>query len=157
MVKKTERQQAAEAFEVYYKMGSRRTLHRLAAQLQMDFMRVVDWSTAYGWEQVIDAREADLERRQQRVYRRKTLAIRDHLTLQITRLIQSMESASLGLPFDVRSPADLRAVAQAYESLVRANLAASGNSPAEAKNPRTWSDLLTHSHTDSLVENSDET
>lgn len=152
--KKTEAQIASEVFEIYYKMGSKRSLHRLSQELKLDFKLLSNWSDVYGWEELIDARDADVDRRQQRLYKERTLKIRDRLTDQISKLIDSMESTSLGLPFDIRSPNDLRALAQAYQALVGANNEASreGAVAATSKSPKTWSDLLGQSTTDSEVE-----
>lgn len=152
MARKTEAQQALEAFEVYYELGGTRSLRKLHKVTKIDFDVLTDWSEAYGWEEMITNRELDVQRTYDRLYKQKTIDIRNKLTRQIERLLASMETSSLGLPFDVRSPNDLRAVAQAYEALVRANIAATtkGVDTTSGKSPKTWSDLLNQADVDSL-------
>ena len=58
-------------------------------------------------------------------------------------LLGEMEASSLGLPFHVKDVNDFRALAQAYESLVRANtLATKQIESLKEDAPVSWSDLL---------------
>lgn len=150
--RKTDAQRAAETFEIYYQLGGSRSLRKLAKATGLDFELLSDWSEGYGWDEMVDNRERDIQRTYDRIYRNKTVDIRNKLTTQIEKLLQHMENSSLGLPFEVRTPNDLRAVAQAYESLVRANIAAQtkGVDVSGGKSPKTWSDLLNQSDVDSL-------
>ena len=59
-------------------------------------------------------------------------------------LLGEMESCSLGLPFAIKDVQDFRNLANAYESLVRANTLAMTRA-VEGNNddaPTTWADLL---------------
>jgi len=152
--RKTQQQVIADIFEVYYKMGAKRSLQRLADHTKLDFDLLSSWSDTYAWDEKIEARENDLQRTADRVYKLKTANIRNRLVNQIDKLIQGMESSSLGLPFDIRTPNDMRSLAQAYESLVRASVVAQtkGIDLAGGKAPTTWADLLSQSTIDSSVE-----
>lgn len=155
MARKTEAQKANEVFEIYYQLPTnKRSLQNLAKVTQLDFNILNEWSEAYGWDELIESREKDLQRTYDKIYKQKTIDIRNRLTRQIEKLLASMENSSLGLPFEMKSPNDLRALAQAYEALVRANIAAQtkGIDVSGGKTPKTWSDLLNQADVDSLPE-----
>ena len=151
MVSKTK---ADELFEVYYSLGPGRSLLDLSKKTGFDFMELNSLADAYGWEQRADARDADAERRRLRLYKAKTSSIRDQLTNQISRLVGTMSNKSLGLPFEIKCPNDLRSVAQAYQHLMAASTAALNQvETAESDTaPRTWSDLLGQSTINDVTE-----
>jgi len=152
MARKTDAERASIAFEAYYNLGSSRSLRKLAKVTGLEFELLCDWSEGYGWDELIDNRERDIQKTYDRVYKKKTVDIRNRLTSQIEKLLAAMETSSLGLPFEIKSPNDVRAIAQAYECLVRANIAAitKGASAVNNKSPTTWSDLLNQADVDSL-------
>lgn len=152
-VKKSKRQSEI-AFEHYYRLGPKRSLVRLEKELDVDFAILAEWAEVYGWEELIDKRDEDRERVLNREYRDRTLKIRHKLTAQIEALIAQMESCSLGLPFEIRSPSDMKQLADAYRSLVSANIQATskGFEVKGSESPKTWSDLISQADVDSLVE-----
>jgi len=142
-----------ELFEKYYSLGVTRSLNKLSQTTGIDFMELNALAAANGWEQLADARDADEERLRLRLYKRKTSKIRDQLTNQIARLVDNMSNKSLGLPFEVKSPADMRALAQAYQHLVAATTTANSQIEDESSDntPKTWSDLLGQSEIDDSI------
>lgn len=138
---------ADKLFELYYSLGTERSLNKLAELTKIDFMILTSVADAYGWEQRGDARDADAERVKERKYRKQTAEIKEKLTTQIGNLLKRMQAQSLGMPFEIKSPNDLRAVAQAYQHLMAANTVATTQvaETSKDKTPRTWSDLLDQS------------
>ncbi len=134
----------SEAFEYYFNLGNSRNLLKLAKQTSIDFDTLQRWSEVYAWDEKIQARDREVDRVFDNVYKRRTMDIRNRLVTQIDKLLTDMESSSLGLPFAITSPAELRSVAQAYQSLVQANVLAmsKGIDVSGGKAPKTWSDLL---------------
>ena len=134
----------AEAFERYYELGVKRNLLRLAKVTGISFDLLSNWSDGYAWDEKVEARDKEINRVFEQVYKQRTLDIRNRLVRQIDTLLKDMESCSLGLPFGVTSPAELRSVAQAYRELVQANVLAmtKGVDMGGGKAPKTWSDLL---------------
>lgn len=134
----------SEAFERYYSLGVKRNLLTLAKQTGIDFDTLKNWSDGYAWDEKITTRDKELDRVFDQVYKRRTMDIRNRLVGQIDKLLADMERCSLGLPFSVTSPAELRSIAQAYQALVQANTMAmtKGIDISGGKAPKTWSDLL---------------
>lgn len=134
----------AEAFERYYDLGVKRNLLRLSKIIGIEFDLVSSWADGYAWDEKVEARDKEINRVFEQVYKQRTLDIRNRLVRQIDTLLKDMESCSLGLPFGVTSPAELRSVAQAYRELVQANVLAmtKGVDMGGGKAPKTWSDLL---------------
>lgn len=135
---------ATEAFEHYYNLGNKRNLLLLSKRIGVDFETIKSWSDGYAWDEKIDARNKEMDRVFEQEYKRRTFDIRNRLVNQIDLLLRDMEKCSLGLPFSVTSPAELRSVAQAYQALVQANTLAmtKGIDISGGKAPKTWSDLL---------------
>lgn len=105
------------------------------------------WSEAFGWDEKIASRNKELDKSFETYYKNKSRDIRNRLVRQMENLLGEMESCSLGLPFQIKDVQDFRNLANAYESLVRANTlamtrAVEGNN---ADAPTTWADLLTAS------------
>lgn len=134
----------AEAFEHYYNLGVRRNILKLSKITGVEFELLQSWSEGYAWDEKVEARDREVNRVFEQVYRQRTMDIRNRLVNQIHLLLQNMEKCSLGLPFEITSPAELRSVAQAYQSLVQANTLAmtKGIDVSGGKAPKTWSDLL---------------
>jgi hypothetical protein len=134
----------AEAFERYYELGVKRNLLRLSKIIGIEFDLLASWADGYAWDEKVEARDKEINRVFEQVYKQRTLDIRNRLVRQIDTLLKDMESCSLGLPFGVNSPAELRCVAQAYRELVQANVLAmtKGVDMGGGKAPKTWSDLL---------------
>lgn len=129
-------------------MGSQRSLVSLAKKTGIDFETLKEWSEAYAWDEMITARNREIERAFEAHYMHKSRDIRNRLVTQMESLLNEMEASSLGLPFAITSVADLRALSQAYESLVRANTLAMTKAVdmgAKGSAPKTWSDLLEQS------------
>lgn len=139
----------AEAFERYYDLGVKRNTLRLSKLINVDFETLNSWAEGYAWDEKVDARDKEVNRVFENVYRQRTLDIRNRLVRQIDTLLKDMENCSLGLPFGVTSPAELRCVAQAYRELVQANVLAltKGVDMGGGKAPKTWSDLLSQIET----------
>lgn len=135
---------ATEAFEYYYNLGNKRNLLLLSKKIGVDFETIKSWSDGYAWDEKVDARNKEMDRVFEQEYKRRTFDIRNRLVNQIDLLLRDMEKCSLGLPFSVTSPAELRSVAQAYQALVQANTLAmtKGIDISGGKAPKTWSDLL---------------
>lgn len=135
----------AEAFEHYYNLGVKRNILKLSKILGLEFELLQNWSDGYAWDEKVEARDREINRVVEQVYKQRTMDIRNRLVNQIHLLLQDMEKCSLGLPFSITSPAELRSVAQAYQSLVQANTMAmsKGIDVSGGKAPKTWSDLLT--------------
>lgn len=135
---------ATEAFEHYYNLGNKRNLLLLSKKIGVDFETVKGWSDGYAWDEKVEARNKEIDRVFEQEYKRRTFDIRNRLVNQIDLLLRDMEKCSLGLPFAVESPAELRSVAQAYQALVQANTLAmtKGIDISGGKAPKTWSDLL---------------
>lgn len=135
---------AAEAFEYYFNLGHSRNLLKLSKQISIDFETVQRWSDVYAWDEKILARDREVDRVFDNVYKRRTMDIRNRLVTQIDNLLAGMEKCSLGLPFTITTPAEMRSVAQAYQCLVQANVLAmsKGIDVSGGKAPKTWSDLL---------------
>jgi len=134
---------ATSAFEAYYALGTERTLIFLESQSKIPFEILKQWSEVYAWDERIRERSKDLDRAFEQYYKDKTKDIRNRLIGQMEGLLGEMEASSLGLPFHVKDVADFRALAQAYESLVRANTLASKQIEALKEDaPVSWSDLL---------------
>jgi len=134
----------AEAFELYYTLGVKRNILKLSKMVDVSFEVLQNWSDGYAWEEKVEARDKEVNRVFEQVYKQRTLDIRNRLVNQIDKLLKDMEGCSLGLPFSITSPAELRNVAQAYQSLVQANVLAlsKGVDMSGGKAPKTWSDLL---------------
>lgn len=135
----------AKVFELYYEAGASRSLLDLSSQLNIPFEMLREWSEAYAWEEKINERNKEMDRMFEEAYKSKSREIRNRLITQMESMLTEMDSCSLGLPFNVSSVADLRQLAQAYESLVRANnQAITGAKDAlhGGAAPKTWSDLL---------------
>jgi len=134
---------ATSAFEAYYAMGSERTLIILESQTRIPFEVLKQWSEVYAWDERIRERSKELDRAFEQYYKDKTKDIRNRLIGQMEGLLGEMEASSLGLPFHVKDVNDFRALAQAYESLVRANtLATKQIESLKEDAPVSWSDLL---------------
>lgn len=134
----------SEAFERYYSLGIKRNLLTLAKVTGLDFDLLKNWSDGYAWDEKVEARDKELDRVFEQTYKRRTMDIRNRLVGQIDLLLLDMEKCSLGLPFSITTPAELRSVAQAYQALVQANTLAltKGIDLSGGKAPKTWSDLL---------------
>lgn len=134
---------AATAFEAYYALGSERTLILLEHQLNVPFEVLKQWAEVYAWDERIRERTKDLDRAFEQFYKDKTKDIRNRLINQMENLLGEMEASSLGLPFHIKDVGDFRSLAQAYESLVRANTMATKTVEAtKDDSPMSWSDLL---------------
>lgn len=134
----------AEAFEQYYLLGVKRNVLKLSKIVGIDFETLQNWADGYAWDEKVEARDREVNRVFEQVYKQRTLDIRNRLVNQIDLLLKGMEGCSLGLPFSITNPAELRNVAQAYQSLVQANVLAmtKGVDVSGGKAPKTWSDLL---------------
>ena len=141
----------SKLFEYYYQMGSMRSLLVLEEKSRVPLSTLKDYCEGYAWDEKIRERDKDLNRMLEESYRSKTVAIRNRLVGQMEGLMNDMESCSLGLPFAITSVADLKQLAQAYESLVRSNILASTKAQdllGADKSPKTWADLLVHADGD---------
>ena len=134
----------AEAFERYYALGVKRSVFQLSKLIGIPFETLQSWADGYAWDEKVEARDRDVNRVYEQVYKQRTLDIRNRLVNQIDKLLKDMEGSSLGLPFTITTPAELRSLAQAYQSLVQANVLAmsKGIDMSGGKAPKTWSDLL---------------
>ena len=134
----------SEAFEHYYNLGVKRNLLTLSKRLGIEFEQLKNWSDGYAWDEKVEARDKELDRVFEQTYKRRTMDIRNRLVSQIDLLLRDMEKCTLGLPFSITTPAELRSVAQAYQALVQANTMAvtKGIDISGGKAPKTWSDLL---------------
>lgn len=133
-----------EAFEYFYTLGHSRSLLKLSKQTGVDFEKLSHWSEVFAWDEKIQARDREVDKAFDAIYKRRTMDIRNRLVTQIDKLLADMEKCSLGLPFAITSPAEMRSVAQAYQCLVQANVLAltKGIDVSGGKTPKTWSDLL---------------
>lgn len=135
---------AMETFEVYYALGPERTLLTLEKHMGIPFDVLKQWAAVHAWEEKIRERTKELDRAYEAYYKDKTRDIRNNLISQMENLIGEMNASSLGLPFHIKDVSDFRALAQAYESLVRANtMAQRAVEATKEEAPQTWSDLLT--------------
>ena len=134
---------AMQAFEVYYALGPERTLLILEQKIQVSFDILKQWLAAHAWDEKIRERTKEIDRAYESYYKDKTRDIRNQLIKQMEGLIGEMNSSSLGLPFQVKDVSDFRSLAQAYESLVRANtMASKAIESTKDEAPQTWADLL---------------
>jgi len=140
-----------KCFEYYYQIGALRSLLTVEKASKVPLTTLKDWCEAFAWDEKIRERDKDLNKVLEESYRSKTIAIRNRLVGQMEGLMNDMESCSLGLPFAVTSVADLKQLAQAYESLVRSNILAQTKAQdllGADKSPKTWADLLVHADGD---------
>lgn len=141
------------AFDLYYDLGTDRTINAVARQLRIPFETVKQWHEAYAWDEKIHEINKDVELALEEHYRSKTKDIRNRLVTHMEMLLDQMDSSSFGLPFAVTNVGDLRSLSQAYESLVRANtLALTRPSELANKTPTTWADLLKGAETEAEVD-----
>lgn len=140
----TELEDIANAYELYYELGVDRSLSDVSTQLDFPFDKVKEWSEFHAWDEKINARTKDLDRAFEAYYRGKSRDIRNRLITQMEKLIGTLEAGTLGLPFNIATIGDFRALTQSYESLARANaLAISAvDSMKDDDTPTSWSDLL---------------
>jgi len=143
----------AKLFEYYYKMGPNRSLLVLEEKSKVSLAKLKDLCEGLAWEEKIRERDKDLNKVIEETYRAKTIGIRNRLVGQMEGLMNDMENCSLGLPFAITSVADLKQLAQAYESLVRSNILAQTKAQdllGADKSPKTWADLLSATDGDIL-------
>ena len=142
--KERELEDLAESYELYYDLGIDRSLADVATRMNLSFETVKEWCELHAWDEKISARTKDLDRAFEAFYRGKSRDIRNRLITQMEGLITTLESGTLGLPFNIATIGDFRALTQAYESLARANaLAISAvDSMKDDDTPTSWSDLL---------------
>lgn len=141
MSKKLDVSKEQKAFECYFGLGSKRSLQAVEKKLGISFDTLYEWSELYAWDEKVARRNEDREKTFEQFYNQKSKDIRNTLVMQITKLLKDMDSSPLGLPFAIRSPSDLRVVAQAYETLVRANKTALMTKASEHEAIKSWSDL----------------
>lgn len=131
-----------KAFELYFNLGASRSLVDVEEELGIPFETLKEWRDVYAWDEKIRERTEDLDRAFEAYYKDKTKDIRNRLIEQMEGLLDGM-NCSLGLPFAIQDVTDLRALAQAYESLVRANaMAMTRATDPHNEAPTTWADLL---------------
>lgn len=125
-------------------MGTDRTLEMLQAETGMPYEVLSEWNEAFGWIELIHKRDEDKERVFEEHYLNRSRDIRNRLIVQMESLLGDIENNSLGLPFVIKDVNDFRALAQAYESLARANsLTIKKSQDVMNKDaPTTWADLL---------------
>lgn len=146
---------AEECFEHYYNMGSERSLLKIEKEFSIPLTTLQEWEEAFGWQQKIQQRNAEIEREFDQHYKAKSKDIRNRITKQMEILLDDMQNCSIGLPFQIRSVDDMRKLAQAYESLVRANnLATMTKMDLKGKdgNVTTWAELMAASDEQDKVE-----
>lgn len=145
----------ADLFELYFSMGHDRSLITLESETGIDLSILKEWEEAFGWQEKVQQRNAEIEREFDQHYRSKSKDIRNRLTKQMEHLLNDMEECSMGLPFQIKSVTDMRQLAQAYESLVRANnLAMLTKLDLNGKNGnvKTWAELMSSSGQHDLVD-----
>ena len=137
----------ATSYEIYYELGVDRSLADVSTKTGISFEQLKEWSELHAWDEKIAARTKDLDRAFEAYYKGKSRDIRNRLITQIEGLIGTLEAGTLGMPFDIKTIADFRALTQAYESLARANALAinAADSMKDDDTPTSWSDLLGHS------------
>ncbi len=62
-----------EAFEYYFNLGNTRNLLKLSKQIDVDFETLTRWSDVYAWEEKIQARDREVDRVFDNVYKRRTM------------------------------------------------------------------------------------
>ena len=126
----------------------------LSSRTGINFDLLKQWADAFGWDEKIADRNKDLDKSFETYYKNKSRDIRNRLVRQMENLLGEMETCSLGLPFHIKDVQDFRNLANAYESLVRANSLAmtraveSTNSDA----PTSWADLLVSASDKDVIE-----
>lgn len=143
-----------QAFDCYYDLGTGRSLQAVSRQMRIPFPIIKQWHEAYAWDEQIKGINKDLDSALEQHYKEKTKDIRNRLVTQMEALLEEMESNSFGLPMSITTVADLRALAQAYEALVRANVMAltKAADPMHERAPTSWADLLKASGSESEVD-----
>jgi hypothetical protein len=134
-----------KCFEYYYRLGVNRSLLEVEKTSKVPLDTLQEWHDGYGWEEKITHRNKELDRVIEENYKLKSRDIRNRLIAQMNGLLDAVEGCSLGLPFNVTSVADLKQLAQAYETLVRANILANTKAQdllGSGSSPKTWADLL---------------
>lgn len=134
-----------KCFEFYYRLGPNRSLLGVEKASGVTLALLQEWHDGYGWEEKITQRNRELDRVIEENYKLKSRDIRNRLIAQMNSLLDAVEGCSLGLPFNVTSVADLKQLAQAYETLVRANILANTKAQdllGSGSSPKTWADLL---------------
>jgi hypothetical protein len=131
-------------FEVYHKMGADRDLAALARAASMRLDTLLDIYTQEGWSSKVkemdDVEEAQFEQQ----FKEKSKKIRETLLQQITSLLGTLESGSMGLPLTISSVQDLKTVSGAYAELVKATdtILRRPQGRMDGSQPSSWSDLL---------------
>lgn len=141
----------AEIFAEYYALGFDRTLLELSKRTGVSFDILNVLADTDAWDERVDSLDKDIQKKYEASYRDAARSIRNRLVDKMQQLLSDMDNCSLGLPFAVTGPEDLRKIAQAYESLVRANnmaLQASVGPSGSKDQPKTWSELLESSTTE---------
>lgn len=143
-----------KVFDAYYEMGMERSLLELENITGVDFSTLKDWDDAYGWQEKISQKDKELDNISYLKNKEKAISIRDSLTAQIEFLINQMQSCSVGLPFAIKDVNDLKSLAQAYESLIRATVTMnSAKIVSDKESINTWSDLLISVNEENKEEN----
>lgn len=118
LIKGPESDQHMKAFELYYGMGSSRSLPALARELGMSETAVKGWSRTFNWTKRIEDRDQEvaheLNRKAAKIAASRKMAYLDTINIGMEKFEEGIKNGSI----QVRSVADAEKLVNMYMKLI---------------------------------------
>lgn len=144
----TDPEKAAEAFEVFYTLGTERTLEQVAECTGIPIDTITEMSELFQWTEKVNQRNKLLHQAFTEEYQTKSMGIRNRIMSLVSRSLRNMEQSTMEIPFEVTNVNDFAKLARAYETMVRANVlalkvpGAGGKDDNQSEDELTWADIV---------------